>query len=59
MLSRLKLIRRIHHILKNIGNWIIECILKKENIEAGRMAKITFNKEEELHLFTYNPFNLV
>ncbi|MBA0682495.1 hypothetical protein Goari_024210, partial [Gossypium aridum] len=23
------------------------------------MAKITFNNEEGLHLFTYNPFNLV
>ncbi|MBA0811095.1 hypothetical protein Gohar_003026, partial [Gossypium harknessii] len=46
--SRSILIRRIHHILKNVGNWVIEYIPREENIEANRMAKIAFNKEEWL-----------
>ncbi|MBA0694585.1 hypothetical protein Goari_004867, partial [Gossypium aridum] len=57
--SRSTLIRRILHILKNVGNWVIEYIPGEENIEADRMAKIAFNKEEWLQLFADNHFDLV
>ncbi|MBA0826368.1 hypothetical protein Goarm_011224, partial [Gossypium armourianum] len=56
--SRSMLIRRIHHFLKNVEDWVIEYILREENIEANRLAKIDFNKENGLQLFTDNPFDL-
>ncbi|MBA0881105.1 hypothetical protein Goshw_007299 [Gossypium schwendimanii] len=50
--------RRIHHFLKNVEDWVIEYILREENIEANRLAKIAFNKEDGLQLFTDNLFDL-
>ncbi|KAK5840707.1 hypothetical protein PVK06_009610 [Gossypium arboreum] len=32
--SKSTLIRRIHHFLKNVGNWALEYIPREENVEA-------------------------
>ncbi|MBA0780939.1 hypothetical protein Gotri_004982, partial [Gossypium trilobum] len=58
MSSRSTLLRRIHHLLENVGDWIIEYIPREENLEVDRLAKIAYNKEEGLQLFTNNPFHL-
>lgn len=50
------IIKRIHHLLKNIETWAIEYIPRENKVEAYRMAKIMFKRGERLHLFIDNPF---
>ncbi|KAH1115708.1 hypothetical protein J1N35_009086 [Gossypium stocksii] len=55
--SSLTIIRYITQFLQNVENWSIEHILKEENVEAGRIAKLAIDIEEDLQLYIALPFD--
>ncbi|KAK5840180.1 hypothetical protein PVK06_009065 [Gossypium arboreum] len=44
------LIRRIHRILSQESQWILRYIPRKDNNCADYLAKLAFDKEDDLHL---------
>ncbi|MBA0602483.1 hypothetical protein Gorai_002663, partial [Gossypium raimondii] len=49
--------RRIQQHLMDISQWELECIPCERNLEADRIAKMTFNRNEGLHLVKDIPFD--
>ncbi|MBA0676468.1 hypothetical protein Goari_017944, partial [Gossypium aridum] len=49
------LVRRIRQLLDSIRNWRLDHIPREENKETNQMAKMTFDTEDGLQLFTENP----
>ncbi|KAK5793861.1 hypothetical protein PVK06_035026 [Gossypium arboreum] len=54
--SNFALDKRITQLLQNVHSWSFEYIPKEENSEAGRIAKLAFDRDEGLHLFEESPF---
>ncbi|MBA0784525.1 hypothetical protein Gotri_025449 [Gossypium trilobum] len=56
--SHSALIRRIHQLLLETGLWEFEHIPREENIEVYDIAKLAFNRNARLQLFTACPLNI-
>lgn len=50
------LVRRIRQLLDSVRNWRLDHIPKEANKDADQMARMTFEREYDLHLFTESPF---
>ncbi|MBA0721388.1 hypothetical protein Golax_008934 [Gossypium laxum] len=53
------LVKRIQQLLMNIGHWKFEHIPREENVEADRIAKLAFDKNERLHLVEDIPLDWI
>ncbi|MBA0813165.1 hypothetical protein Gohar_027040 [Gossypium harknessii] len=53
--SNSALIRRIQQLLSIMVQWEMIHTPREENIEVDRIAKLAFNRDEGLQLFTENP----
>ncbi|KAK5818499.1 uncharacterized protein LOC108477987 [Gossypium arboreum] len=49
------MIRRIHRILSQESQWILRHISRENNYYADYLAKLAFEREEDLHLFESPP----
>ncbi|MBA0753550.1 hypothetical protein Gogos_020436 [Gossypium gossypioides] len=56
--SNSALIRRIYQSVKTVDLWLIQHIPREENREGDQMAKLAFDRKEELKLFTSCPSGL-
>ncbi|MBA0660033.1 hypothetical protein Goklo_012089 [Gossypium klotzschianum] len=53
------LVKRIQQLLMNIGRWKFEHIPREEYVEADRIAKLAFDKNERLRLVEDIPLDWI